>query len=77
MIETAKYINIPIAPEFLWFLLAIGILFFITIGAILTYHWKKYGLENNPKVFARTLFWIVSTALVFIMALAIIGFENL
>lgn len=32
MIENAKYINIPIAPEFLWFMLAIGIVFFITIG---------------------------------------------
>jgi hypothetical protein len=77
MTENIKQINIPIAPEFLWFMLAIGILFFITVGGVLAYHWKKYGLENNPKVFAKTLFWTVSIALVFIMVLAIIGFENL
>jgi len=70
-------INLPIAPEFLWLILAILIIVFISISTILTYHWKSYGIYHNPKIFAKSIFWIISILFIFIMTLAVTGFENL
>ncbi len=72
-----RIIDLPVAPEFLWFVLALLIIFFIIISSILTYHWKIYGLDHNPKVFAKSIFWIVSIILIFVMTLAVTGFEYL
>ncbi|HRY30903.1 MAG TPA: hypothetical protein P5328_00725 [Candidatus Paceibacterota bacterium] len=75
MVGKDKIIDLPIAPEFLWFILAFLIILFIAIYLILIYHWKSYGLEHNPRIFARTIFWIIAIVLILIMAFSITGFE--
>ena len=68
-------LNLGIPSEILWFFLAIGIIFFLTMAWIFTHHWKYYGIQGNPKVFAKTLFYVVSVILILVMTLAITAFE--
>ncbi|HMP67196.1 MAG TPA: hypothetical protein PKA60_00400 [Candidatus Paceibacterota bacterium] len=72
-----KNIDLSISPQFLWFLLLIITLIFIIMYFVFRYHWKSYGVSDNPKVFASPLFWIVSILLLVIMAFAVTGFEYL
>jgi len=72
-----KIMDIPISAEFLWFALAILIVFFLVMSMILSYHWKNYGVDNNPKIFARAVFWVVSVILIVVMAFAATGFDYL
>jgi divalent metal cation (Fe/Co/Zn/Cd) transporter len=67
-------LNIPV--EFLWFVLALALIFFIIMSFIFRYHWKEYGVYDNPKVFAKTLYWIVCFMLIVLMAVALIVFET-
>lgn len=76
MIQEIETININIASEILWFVLAIEIIFFIIAYFIFSYHWKNYGIDNNPKVFARPIFWIVALILIILMTFSIVGFEG-
>lgn len=75
VISNTLILNSGIPAEFLWFLLAMGIIFFFTMAWIFTHHWKYYGVKGNPKVFAKTLFWVVSVILILVMTLAITAFE--
>ena len=72
-----KIVELPIAPEALWLVVALVLIFFITISMIFTYHWKKYGVDNNPKIFAKSLYWIVSIILIVIMTVAVSAFDYL
>lgn len=75
VVSNTLILNIGVPPELLWFLLSLGILFFLIMAWIFTHHWEYYGVKGNPKVFAKTLFWVVSVILILVMALAITAFE--
>jgi len=72
-----EVVEITVAPELLWFILFLVLLFFIFMTIVFTYHWKHYGVGNNPKIYAQSIYWIVSIILIIIMAGAITFFEYL
>jgi len=76
MVENVKDIVIKIPSELLWGVLSVLLLAFIVITIVLHYHWRYYGIAENPKIFAKTLFWIVSIALILVMTISILIFET-
>jgi hypothetical protein len=73
---TEKIIEINFPSEILWFLLAVALIFFMIMSFVFRYHWKKYGVDDNPKVFAKSLYWIISFMLIALMTVAIVIFEG-
>jgi hypothetical protein len=45
------------------------------ISGVLSYHWRYYGVKDNPKVFAKTIYWIVAFILIAIMTVALLSYE--
>lgn len=68
--------NLVVPPVFLWALLLVFILVFITTSLILHHHWKYYGIGGNPKIFVKTLHWIISICLIILMAIALLAYES-
>ena len=68
--------NMIIPPIFLWTVLLIFILVFILISLVLHHHWKYYGIRNNPKIFVKTLHWIISAFLIVVMTMALLTYES-
>jgi uncharacterized membrane protein len=76
MLDKFNNLNLFIPSEILWGLLAFMLLFFLITGFILNYHWKYYGIKDNPKVFAKSIFWIISIILIIIMTISLLSYEN-
>ena len=76
-VTESQITELTVVPEFLWFMLAIALLFFISMSFVFHYHWKKYGVEDNPKVFAKSLYWIASFILIIVMVVSLMTFEYL
>lgn len=72
-----KIVELNIPSEILWFMMSIAILFFILMSFVLNYHWKKYIIQDDPKIFAKGLYWIVSFILIIVMAVAVVAFEGI
>ncbi len=66
---------INISPDYLWGILALGLFAFLIVAMILQYHWKQYSVSGG-KIFAKSIFWIVSVFLVLIATFAIVAFES-
>ena len=69
-------LNFYIPPEVLWGITSLVLVFFLISGLVLNYHWKNYGIGNNPRVFAKTLFWLVSLILIGVMTIAVLYYES-
>lgn len=69
-------IKFQVAPDILWGILALVLAGFLIVSAALNYHWKYYGIENNPKIFAKSFFWVVSFGLILIMTTALVAYES-
>ncbi|HMO78636.1 MAG TPA: hypothetical protein PJ997_00390 [Candidatus Paceibacterota bacterium] len=76
-VQNLKNIELPISSGAMWMTLLILIIVFVIMYFVFSYHWKSVGIEENPKVFARPLFWIVSVLLIIVMTLSVAGFEYL
>lgn len=75
MKEKIVQIITSIQPDFLWGFLAFVLFIFLIIALILQYHWKHYGIEGSGKIFAKSIFWIVSIFLILIATFALVAFE--
>lgn len=75
MLNNFSNLNIAMPPEVLWGLLALGLFIFLVISLVLNYHWRYYGIKDNPKVFARTIYWMVSFILIGIMTISVLSYE--
>jgi hypothetical protein len=75
MLSNFSELNLSISPDFMWGILAIGLLLFLIISFVLSYHWRYYGVKDNPKVFAKTIYWMVAFILIGIMTIALLSYE--
>jgi uncharacterized protein with PQ loop repeat len=63
-------------PNFvLWILFGILILIFITFGAVFSYHWNHYGMNETNKKVARVTYFFISAVILFVIAF-FIGMYN-
>ena len=76
MLSSFSEISITIPPDFLWGILAVFLVAFIVISLVLNYHWQYYGIKDNPKIFTKTIHWLVSIILILIMVAAIFAYES-
>jgi uncharacterized membrane protein len=76
VIDEFDKIEAVVPPDILWGLLAIILLAFITAALMLNHHWKYYGIKDNPKIFAKSLFWIVSFILILIATISLLAYES-
>lgn len=72
-----KIINLNIPSEILWMFLAAILLIFLVMSFIFQHHWEYYGIKDNPKIFAKAVYWIISIFLIIVMLLSVIYFESL
>jgi hypothetical protein len=75
MLNNFSNLNLSVSPDFMWGLLALGLFLFLGISFILNYHWRYYGVKDNPKVFAKTIYWMVAFILIGIMTIALLSYE--
>lgn len=67
---------IVLKPEYLWlFVLLVGI-FFMVASFILSYHWKKFGLEKQVMTKVSAIYFSVSGILLVAMILSLIIYLN-
>jgi hypothetical protein len=80
MIESFGFLNfengISLNPDIFWGLFAVLLLVFLTVSLMLNHHWKYYGIKDNPKVFAKNLYWIISVFLIVLIAFSIAAYES-
>lgn len=76
MLDNFSEISFVIPAEFLWGILSVFLLFFLIVSIMLNHHWKYYGIKDNPKVFTKTIYWIVSLILIFIILVALLIYES-
>jgi hypothetical protein len=76
MLNDFTNLSVTISPDLLWGILAIFLLFFITVTIVLQYHWKYYGIKNNPKIFTKSIHWIISLVLILTMTFALLAYES-
>lgn len=67
MLDIFSFSSINISAPALWGILGIVFGIFLIVASVLHYHWKYYGIVNNPRIFAKTMFWVVSIFLLVIM----------
>lgn len=67
-------INIP--SDVVWGVLILVLLVFITVSWMLHYHFRYYGVKDNPKVFAKSLFWIISILLILISFISALTYSG-
>jgi len=72
---TFNNFNFQIDSSYLWGILALFLVGFAVMSAILRFHWNNYSPENSSKVFVKSLFWSVSFALIILAALSLLTFE--
>lgn len=68
--------SINISSDIVWGILSLVLFIFLSVSWMLHYHFRYYGVKDNPKVFAKSLFWIVSILLIisaFVSALTYSG----
>ncbi|OGN09958.1 MAG: hypothetical protein A3J46_04480 [Candidatus Yanofskybacteria bacterium RIFCSPHIGHO2_02_FULL_41_11] len=67
---------INFTPELIW--LAVGLvgLFFIIFSFILSYHWKKFGLDTFVMAKAAVLYFSVSAILLGTMTISLVVYLN-
>lgn len=53
-------IKLAILPIHMWVLFLIALLIFIAVSVALVFHWGYYGVKENPRVFVRGLYFIIS-----------------
>jgi len=56
-------IPLSISPSILWLVFLIVIVLHISLSWIFVHHWGYYGVKNNERIFVKSLFFIISTAL--------------
>lgn len=76
-LSTNKLINIDFPPEVMWMFLAGIIIIFLIMSFVLQHHWSYYGIKENSKIFAKSLYWIVSVFLIIVMFFSVLYFESL
>ena len=54
---------ISFGPEMVWFLVGFMGLFFVVYSLILSYHWRKFGLDTFVMVKASLIYYIGSVIL--------------
>lgn len=59
-------VNLPIEPVHMWVLFLLVLLFFIIISIMLIFHWTYYGVNENPRVFAKGLYFTIAVILLFL-----------
>ena len=60
---------------YLWGILAAALIIFAIVSVILRFHWRFYGVEDNRKVFAKTMYWSVSFSLIVVATISLLVFE--
>lgn len=67
---------LSIRPEFAWlFVLLIGI-FFTIASFVLSYHWKRFGLEPLVMAKATILYFSISSVLLVTMVISVVVYLN-
>ena len=56
-------VKLAILPIHMWVLFLIAVLLFIVVSVALVFHWGYYGVKENPRVFVRGLYFIISIIL--------------
>jgi hypothetical protein len=51
-------LSVPIAPSVLWALWFLLLCSFCCVSWMLVHHWGYYGVKENRKVFAKTLYFV-------------------
>ena len=68
-------LSFPFNPAVLWFVWMLLVIAFITVSWILVHHWGYYGVKENRKVFAKTIYFIGGIAGLLLLSLVITGFN--
>ena len=76
MLRNFSDINIVISPDVLWGILSLFLIFFLAITLTLQHHWKYYGIKDNPKIFTKSIHWLISIILILIMTASILAYES-
>jgi len=56
-------VKLAILPIHMWVLFLISVLVFSVVSVALMFHWRYYGVKENPRVFVRGLYFIISIIL--------------
>lgn len=57
-------------PDLVWFAVGLVGIFFVVFSFILSYHWKKFGLDTIIMAKAALIYFSVSTMLIITMVVA-------
>jgi hypothetical protein len=69
---SAYNIHIDLHGWILWIVLGVFLLIYGVIGAILLYHWGKYGMKNHNVILAELLFILVSALLIYLAVMGVL-----
>ena len=67
---------VVIKPEYLWLFSLLVFMFFLVWSFVLSYHWKRFGLETKVMARASILYFSISGGLLATMALFLIVYLN-
>ena len=67
---------ISFTPELIWLIAGLIGLFFVIFSFILSYHWKKFGLDIFVMARAAVIYFSVSAVLLAIMTVSLVIYLN-
>jgi len=75
VVITFNNFSFQIDSSYLWGILALFLVVFAIMSAVLRFHWNNYSAENSSRVFIKSLFWSVSLALLISATISLLVFE--
>jgi len=75
LVITFNNFTFQIDSSYLWGVLALFLVFFAIMSAILRFHWNNYSTENSSRVLIKSLFWSVSFSLLILATISLLVFE--
>jgi hypothetical protein len=71
LIPDGVSLSLPSLKTFLGASFAIFLVLYITVSAVLVFHWRRYGMHSRSVILAEVVFGIVSLALAVFALLAL------
>jgi RsiW-degrading membrane proteinase PrsW (M82 family) len=72
---TFNNFTFQIDTGYLWGLLALVLIVFAVISAVLLFHWNNYNTENSSKFLIKSVFWSTSFVLIISATVSLLVFE--
>jgi len=68
-------LSIPLSPKILWSVWFLALCAFVFVSWVLVHHWGYYGVKENRKVFAKTIYFVGGIGAIIVSALFITAFS--